>query len=220
MPSTETDHHMERRPSMVEKVQMEPRMSLGIIDDTLATDQASTQEIRVELTRDTDKSTTDQFVSKVDVHRPSSSTDIPYMPIPPLPDNYVNANLPVNIRILHSYISSLSTPSKSSWFREKYVEVEIAPLESSNLTDGAPSSEGLIVYLHGGGFVSMTSFSHEMYTRKWAIDTGNQVLYDDGPHLFDQGKKLLIIYHHNKFFIYSSLPLPPNCHHVIIMSSD
>jgi hypothetical protein len=181
---TEIDHPVERRPSMVEKIQMEPRMSLRVIDDTLVPDQSSTQEIHVELTRDTDKSTTEQFASKVDVHRPPSSIDIPYIPIPPLPDNYVNANLPVNIRILHSYTTALSPPSKSSWFSDKYVEVEVVPLESSDLTDGATSSEGLIVYLHGGGFVSMTSFSHEMYTRKWAIDTGNQVLCGDCPNLF------------------------------------
>jgi hypothetical protein len=33
----------------------------------------------------------------------------------------------------------------------------------------------LIVYYHGGGFIAMTSFSHEMYTRKWAVDTSKCV---------------------------------------------
>lgn len=39
--------------------------------------------------------------------------------------------------------------------------------ESSNTLSSA-----LIIYYHGGGFIAMTSFSHEMYTRKWAVDTG------------------------------------------------
>ena len=32
--------------------------------------------------------------------------------------------------------------------------------------------KALIIYFHGGGFIAMSSFSHEMYTRKWAVDTG------------------------------------------------
>jgi len=30
----------------------------------------------------------------------------------------------------------------------------------------------LIIHVHGGGFVAMTSFSHAVYTRRWARDTG------------------------------------------------
>jgi len=30
----------------------------------------------------------------------------------------------------------------------------------------------LVVHVHGGGFVAMTSFSHAVYTRRWARDTG------------------------------------------------
>lgn len=46
----------------------------------------------------------------------------------------------------------------------------LSELESQPHAAGADLSVGLILYFHGGGFIAMTSFSHEMYTRKWAID--------------------------------------------------
>lgn len=32
----------------------------------------------------------------------------------------------------------------------------------------AQDTEELIIHIHGGGWVSMSSFSHQMYLRRWA----------------------------------------------------
>lgn len=169
---SDIDQNQGRRLSVVEKTITEPSMSLKAIDDTLS-DRNSTKEIHIGLNPPTLTARNEQFETHVDVHRPSSSKEIPYIPIPSLPSNYVNANLPVKIRVLHSNpLFTHVASTRVSWFRDKYVEVDIVAEEDVNLENGAASSDGLIIYFHGGGFISMTSFSHEMYTRKWAIDTG------------------------------------------------
>lgn len=71
---------------------------------------------------------------------------------------------------------------KPKWYADRRYSVVDEEVYSSLTT--TPSSRGrksqsksrlskaLIVYFHGGGFIAMSSFSHEMYTRKWAVDTG------------------------------------------------
>ena len=39
--------------------------------------------------------------------------------------------------------------------------------------------EKLILHIHGGGFISMTSRSHQSYTRRWALDLGCPVVSID-----------------------------------------
>ena len=39
--------------------------------------------------------------------------------------------------------------------------------------------EKLILHIHGGGFISMTSRSHQNYTRRWAVDVGCPVVSVD-----------------------------------------
>lgn len=42
-----------------------------------------------------------------------------------------------------------------------------APLPRTN----TPSPNGdLVIHIHGGGFIAMSSFSHSTYTRQWAVD--------------------------------------------------
>lgn len=42
-----------------------------------------------------------------------------------------------------------------------------------------PSSRGLLLHCHGGGFVAQSSKSHEVYLRQWAKDTGVPILSID-----------------------------------------
>jgi hypothetical protein len=171
-----------RRLSIVESVTNEPprRMSLAKIDHTLK-DQGPMKEVHIGLDRMSESHAIDElYRASVDVHRASLSPEEPYIPIPPLPKDYVNANLPVNIRILHTELLSISIPHKkggTSWFQDEYVEIEIIPQDEIELSKNI-TSDGLIIYFHGGGFISMTSFSHEMYTRKWALDTGKILLME------------------------------------------
>jgi acetyl esterase/lipase len=56
-------------------------------------------------------------------------------------------------------------------------------------SDAAPSSSSssstltspntLVVHFHGGGFIAMSSYSHQEYTRKWAQQTGYAILSVD-----------------------------------------
>ena len=32
--------------------------------------------------------------------------------------------------------------------------------------------ESVFLHIHGGGFISMSSYSHQIYTRKWANEIG------------------------------------------------
>jgi acetyl esterase/lipase len=49
-------------------------------------------------------------------------------------------------------------------------------MSHSNITK---ESDGLIFHLHGGGFLAMSSFSHETYLRSWAIETGLSIISVD-----------------------------------------
>jgi len=35
----------------------------------------------------------------------------------------------------------------------------------------------VIIHIHGGGFIAMNSFSHQIYTRVWANDIANSVIF-------------------------------------------
>lgn len=38
---------------------------------------------------------------------------------------------------------------------------------------------GFVIHIHGGGFIAMSSGSHQNYTRMWANDTGVPILSID-----------------------------------------
>ncbi|CAD8175930.1 unnamed protein product [Paramecium octaurelia] len=42
---------------------------------------------------------------------------------------------------------------------------------------GLNAISNIIVHIHGGGFISMSSFSHQSYTRKWANQLDNTVVF-------------------------------------------
>lgn len=165
----------ENRMSIVERLNTEPTKDLSEIDETLH-DHSSTSELHIGLSGMTESSL--QESSDYSDYSSSLINDSSFS-IPPLPRDYIDANLPVNIRVLHTEVLSISPESqrRSSWFQDKYIQVEILPQNHINLSDNKVLSDGLIIYLHGGGFVSMSSFSHEMYTRKWAIDTGENQIF-------------------------------------------
>ena len=35
----------------------------------------------------------------------------------------------------------------------------------------------IVIHVHGGGFISMSSFSHQVYTRPWANCADNMALF-------------------------------------------
>ena len=35
----------------------------------------------------------------------------------------------------------------------------------------------VIIHIHGGGFIAMNSFSHQIYTRIWANDIANSAIF-------------------------------------------
>jgi len=98
--------------------------------------------------------------------------------IPPIPKEYLDKHLPVNMRLIFSkqltdnpFVHS----QKQKWYNDNTYTVagDLAGIKNGEL------SNALIIYFHGGGFIAMTSFSHEMYTRKWAVGTGVPILAVD-----------------------------------------
>lgn len=70
----------------------------------------------------------------------------------------------IPVRILsHKYLPEVARPS-----------LDLNPSSMLNKLWGAqydpndPSFDGLILHIHGGGFVTMSSSSHQTYTRRWA----------------------------------------------------
>jgi hormone-sensitive lipase len=79
-----------------------------------------------------------------------------------------------------------------------HVRVLVHKLRKGRKTDGfgkkhmmATNSDGLLVHFHGGGFVSQSSKTHEIYLRDWARDLGITILsvdYSLAPeHPFPRG---------------------------------
>lgn len=48
--------------------------------------------------------------------------------------------------------------------------------------------ENLIIHTHGGGFISQSSFSHQLYTRKWANTIPNSVVFSIDYRLAPESK--------------------------------
>ena len=43
--------------------------------------------------------------------------------------------------------------------------------------DKVNAFENLIVHIHGGGFIAQSSFSHQLYTRRWANSIPNSIIF-------------------------------------------
>jgi acetyl esterase/lipase len=52
-------------------------------------------------------------------------------------------------------------------------------INNNNKDQKNPENNSLIIHIHGGGFIAMSSASHEMYTRKWAKYTNVPIMSID-----------------------------------------
>lgn len=48
--------------------------------------------------------------------------------------------------------------------------------------------DNLIVHIHGGGFISQSSFSHQLYSRRWAVQVENSVIFSIDYRLSPQSQ--------------------------------
>ena len=79
----------------------------------------------------------------------------------------------VKVKVIHSQKLLLSFENNYSFFD---ILCCCFP-KKQNLKNSTKDS--IIIHIHGGGFIAMSSSSHEMYTRKWANGTGIPVFSID-----------------------------------------
>jgi len=79
------------------------------------------------------------------------------------------ANVRVQVRLLSPFDLPLAYAAQRQWWQMCCGEL-IHPGKTLNQ---------LILHFHGGGFISMSSASHQNYTRRWAIDTDTPILSVD-----------------------------------------
>ncbi|XP_071806435.1 hormone-sensitive lipase-like [Asterias amurensis] len=66
-----------------------------------------------------------------------------------------------------------------SWLHEVTPKKDGKVDEDTPPKSAAPMSKGLLIHIHGGGFVAHTSKSHEIYLRSWARDLGVPIVSID-----------------------------------------
>jgi hormone-sensitive lipase len=84
-------------------------------------------------------------------------------------DSIDPAKVRVQVRVLSPYDLPMAYGGRRQWWQ--MCCGDIIPPEKS--------LKQLILHFHGGGFISMSSASHQNYTRRWAMDTDTPVLSVD-----------------------------------------